>query len=118
MSQNLQVFVPAVHYPILTSVQLGEAEFWERYFSSKLFDRHRASSRNSVAKSDPIFDKYLEKEDDGSFNNLGSKALSFMHPKIPSHSILEMNECHYSWIWRQRRRIMAKSDPLSFQIVN
>ncbi|KAF8342155.1 uncharacterized protein EI90DRAFT_3032292 [Cantharellus anzutake] len=43
---------------------LGEAEFWERYFSSKLFDRHRASSRNSVAKPDPIFDKYLEKEDD------------------------------------------------------
>lgn len=44
---------------------MSEAEFWERYFSSKLFDRHRASSRNSVAKEDPIFDKYLEREDDG-----------------------------------------------------
>ncbi|KAF8304970.1 hypothetical protein DL93DRAFT_2089951, partial [Clavulina sp. PMI_390] len=43
---------------------LTEAEFWERYFSSKLFDRHRASSRNSVAKEDAIFDRYLEKEDD------------------------------------------------------
>lgn len=52
------------------TLKLSESEFWERYFSSKLFDRHRASSRNSVAKDDPIFDKYLEREDDGRLINI------------------------------------------------
>lgn len=49
--------------------KLSEAEFWKRYFQSKLFNVHRASIRSSatqhVVKDDPIFDKYLEKEDDG-----------------------------------------------------
>ena len=49
--------------------QLSEAQFWKRYFSSKLFHAHQASIRSSatqfVAKEDPIFDKYLEKDDDG-----------------------------------------------------
>ena len=49
--------------------QLSEAEFWKRYFQSKLFNAHRASIRSAAAqhvvKDDPIFDKYLEKEDDG-----------------------------------------------------
>ncbi|EJD02865.1 uncharacterized protein FOMMEDRAFT_140693 [Fomitiporia mediterranea MF3/22] len=49
--------------------QLSEAEFWKRYFQSKLFNRHRASIRSSAAqhvvKDDPIFDKYVEEEDDG-----------------------------------------------------
>lgn len=54
------------------SQQLSEGEFWHRYFHSKLFDRHRASGGSSLAggasgsniKDDPIFDKYLEDEDD------------------------------------------------------
>ncbi|GJJ06326.1 hypothetical protein Clacol_000517 [Clathrus columnatus] len=49
--------------------QLTEGEFWKRYFQSKLFDSHRASIRSSATQNfvreDPIFDKYLEKEDDG-----------------------------------------------------
>ncbi|KIJ49672.1 hypothetical protein M422DRAFT_777594 [Sphaerobolus stellatus SS14] len=49
--------------------QLSEGEFWKRYFQSKLFDSHRASIRSSATqnfvKEDAIFDKYLEKEDDG-----------------------------------------------------
>ncbi|KAF8124951.1 hypothetical protein EV363DRAFT_1353200 [Boletus edulis] len=48
--------------------KLSEAEFWKRYFQSKLFNAHRASIRSSatqhVVKEDPIFDKYLEKDDD------------------------------------------------------
>ncbi|KAI0930476.1 hypothetical protein AcW1_009147 [Taiwanofungus camphoratus] len=48
--------------------KLSEAEFWKRYFQSKLFNAHRASIRSSAAqhvvKEDPIFDKYLEKDDD------------------------------------------------------
>ncbi|PSR81186.1 hypothetical protein PHLCEN_2v6521 [Hermanssonia centrifuga] len=48
--------------------KLSEAEFWKRYFQSKLFNVHRASIRSSAAqhvvKDDPIFDKYLEKDDD------------------------------------------------------
>lgn len=49
--------------------KLSEAEFWKRYFQSKLFNAHRASIRSSatqhVVRDDPIFDKYLEKDDDG-----------------------------------------------------
>ncbi|KAI8993080.1 hypothetical protein BD414DRAFT_483241, partial [Trametes punicea] len=48
--------------------KLSEEQFWSRYFQSKLFNSHRASIRSSAAqhvvKDDPIFDKYLEKEDD------------------------------------------------------
>lgn len=51
--------------------QLGEGDFWQRYFHSKLFDRHRASGRGAglsgaggPVKDDVIFDKYLEDEDD------------------------------------------------------
>ncbi|KAG1715755.1 hypothetical protein ID866_1423 [Astraeus odoratus] len=48
--------------------ELSEAEFWKRYFQSKLFNAHRASIRSSatqhVVKDDQIFDKYLEKDDD------------------------------------------------------
>lgn len=47
---------------------LSEEQFWRRYFQSKLFNTHRASIRSSatqhVVKADPIFDKYLEREDD------------------------------------------------------
>lgn len=53
---------------------MSEAEFWKRYFQSKLFNSHRASIRSSAAqhvvKDDPIFDKYVEKEDDGALNLL------------------------------------------------
>ncbi|KAF7792342.1 hypothetical protein EIP86_003378 [Pleurotus ostreatoroseus] len=48
--------------------KLSEEDFWSRYFQSKLFNAHRASIRSSAAqhvvKDDPIFDKYLEKDDD------------------------------------------------------
>ncbi|KAF5325666.1 hypothetical protein D9611_000372 [Ephemerocybe angulata] len=48
---------------------LSEADFWGRYFQSKLFNAHRASIRSTAAqhvvKDDPVFDKYLEKDDDG-----------------------------------------------------
>ncbi|KAI0775657.1 hypothetical protein BD413DRAFT_530381 [Trametes elegans] len=48
--------------------KLSEEEFWDRYFSSKLFNAHRASIRSSAAQhvvqDDAILDKYLEKEDD------------------------------------------------------
>lgn len=55
-----------------TREKLSEGEFWHRYFHSKLFDRHRASGGSSLSggasssniKDDPIFDKYLEDEDD------------------------------------------------------
>lgn len=51
--------------------QLMEAEFWKRYFQSKLFNAHRASIRSAAAqhvvRDDPIFDKYLEKDDDGAY---------------------------------------------------
>lgn len=50
-------------------MKLSEEQFWKRYFQSKLFNAHRASIRSSatqhVVKADPIFDKYLEKDDDG-----------------------------------------------------
>lgn len=49
--------------------QLSEADFWKRYFQSKLFSSHQASIRSTAAqhvvKDDPIFDKYLERPDDG-----------------------------------------------------
>lgn len=53
-------------------MQLSEGEFWHRYFHSRLFDRHRASGGSSLSggasssniKDDPIFDRYLEDEDD------------------------------------------------------
>lgn len=65
-------------YPIVAKVYndnvpdpLEEAEFWHRYFHSKLFDRHRTTGRSSLTagaggsiKDDAIFDKYLEDEDD------------------------------------------------------
>lgn len=50
-------------------IKLTEEQFWKRYFQSKLFNAHRASIRSSatqhVVKDDPIFDKYLDKDDDG-----------------------------------------------------
>jgi len=46
--------------------QLTEGEFWKRYFQSKLFHSHRGSTATQhVVKDDAIFDKYLEKPDDG-----------------------------------------------------
>ncbi|KAJ7268740.1 hypothetical protein B0H12DRAFT_1096404 [Mycena haematopus] len=48
--------------------KLSEAEFWMRYFKSKLYHAHRASIRSTAAQhvvqDDPILDKYLEKIDD------------------------------------------------------
>ncbi|KJA20706.1 hypothetical protein HYPSUDRAFT_188287 [Hypholoma sublateritium FD-334 SS-4] len=62
-------------YPIVAKAygdnvpnKLSEEQFWKRYFQSKLFNAHRASIRSSAAqhvvKEDPIFDKYLERDDD------------------------------------------------------
>jgi transcription initiation factor TFIIH subunit 1 len=51
--------------------QLSEALFWQRYFQSKLFFSHQASIRSAatqhVVKADTIFDKYLQKTDDGNW---------------------------------------------------
>ncbi|KAJ3840282.1 hypothetical protein F5878DRAFT_78291 [Lentinula raphanica] len=61
--------VVAKAYSETVPSKLSEAEFWTRYFRSKLFNAHRASIRSAAAqhvvKDDPIFDKYLEKDDDG-----------------------------------------------------
>lgn len=47
---------------------MDEATFWQRYFSSKLYHRLRASARSSASqhtvREDEVFDKYLEDEDD------------------------------------------------------
>lgn len=65
------------------NIQLSEAEFWKRYFQSKLFNAHRASIRSSatqhVVKDDPIFDKYLEKDDDGGSPKLLSRTTRLSH---------------------------------------
>lgn len=54
-----------LHIPV--TPQLDEAQFWTRYFQSKLFNRNRTTNRAAVdaIKDDPIFDKYLGEEDDG-----------------------------------------------------
>jgi transcription initiation factor TFIIH subunit 1 len=48
-----------------------EPVFWQRYFNSRLWERHRASARTSggkgTAKEDEMFDKYLGEVDDGPF---------------------------------------------------
>ncbi|KAJ9110233.1 hypothetical protein QFC19_001636 [Naganishia cerealis] len=49
--------------------QMTEADFWSRYFRSRLWDRHRASARaqsasSNLQKVDPVFDRYLEAPDD------------------------------------------------------
>lgn len=63
------LFVTFVRLVIKQCMKLSEEQFWKRYFQSKLFNAHRASIRSSAAqhvvKDDPIFDKYLEKDDDG-----------------------------------------------------
>lgn len=47
---------------------MTEADFWSRYFRSRLWDRHRASARaqgaSGLQKVDPVFDRYLEDPDD------------------------------------------------------
>ncbi|CAE7146032.1 unnamed protein product [Rhizoctonia solani] len=62
---------------------LSQVEFWTRYLSSKLFDRNQASSRSAAAqhsiKDDPIFDRYLQKEDDGD---------EPLHQRPPASSLL------------------------------
>ncbi|WWD17076.1 hypothetical protein CI109_101513 [Kwoniella shandongensis] len=47
---------------------ISETEFWSRYFTSQLWERHRASVRKSAndevsRKKDDIFDQYLEEPD-------------------------------------------------------
>lgn len=52
----------------LSPEQMTEADFWSRYFRSRLWDRHRASARaqgaSGLQKVDPVFDRYLEEPDD------------------------------------------------------
>lgn len=63
-------------YPVLTRAynenvpeKLNESAFWSRYFQSKLYHRLRTSQRSAASeqtlREDPIFDQYLEDEDDG-----------------------------------------------------
>ena len=65
--------------------KLSEAEFWKRYFQSKLFNAHRASIRSSatqhVVKDDSIFDKYLEKDDDGVYIHIYQRCIYITHFK-------------------------------------
>lgn len=47
---------------------ISEVEFWSRYFQSRLWERHRASTRKTstedgTARKDDIFDQYLEEPD-------------------------------------------------------
>lgn len=62
---------------LFAQYQLSEADFWKRYFQSKLFNAHRASIRSSatqhIVKDDKIFDKYLEKDDDGVYRRLSHR---------------------------------------------
>ncbi|KAH7089356.1 hypothetical protein BKA62DRAFT_646158 [Auriculariales sp. MPI-PUGE-AT-0066] len=65
-------------YPILKKIhdesvmvegaKVTKEQFWKRYFQSKLFDSHRSTIRTSatqhVVKGDPLFDQYLEPDDD------------------------------------------------------
>ncbi|SOV09698.1 related to TFB1 - subunit of RNA polymerase II transcription initiation factor TFIIH [Ustilago sp. UG-2017a] len=48
--------------------KLDQAAFWSRYFQSKLYHRLRTSARSAasehIVQDDPIFDSYLEEEDD------------------------------------------------------
>src|SRR5713101_5234737 len=68
-------YSPALFFVSPPIPQLTEGEFWKRYFQSKLFHSHRASIRSTatqhVVKDDAIFDKYLEKPDDGGSLFLG-----------------------------------------------
>ncbi|KAJ9475625.1 General transcription and DNA repair factor IIH subunit TFB1 [Pseudozyma hubeiensis] len=49
--------------------KLDEGSFWTRYFQSRLYHRLRTSARSAASEhivmEDPIFDAYLEEEDDG-----------------------------------------------------
>lgn len=73
----------AVPLSSFTTMQplLTPGEFWTRYFASKLFDRHRASTRNSVADRDELFDKYLGVEDDGEITIESSVNFSYVSMK-------------------------------------
>lgn len=58
--------------------QISEAEFWTRYFTSRLWEQHRASVRKTTneevnKKQDDIFDRYLEEPDWGEWTSLGSR---------------------------------------------
>lgn len=77
-------------------MKLTEEQFWKRYFQSKLFNAHRASIRSSatqhVVKDDPIFDEYLEKEDDGELDPfLVSFVIFKIHIKNWNHGDNEVN---------------------------
>lgn len=91
--------------------KLSEADFWKRYFQSKLFNAHRASIRSSatqhVVKDDPIFDKYLEKDDDGMYCHQGRTQVSHL---VQSWS-LDVNVTKgltYSLIWELHKRITGR----------
>lgn len=92
---------------------MSEPEFWHRYFQSKLFNSHRASIRSAAAqhvvKDDPIFDKYLEKEDDGKH----ARATLFSDIDIPPQSWSRADCAKTGWISSLTlalpRRTMARS---------
>ena len=48
--------------------KMDESSFWTRYFQSKLYHRLRTSARSAasehIVQDDPVFDQYLEDEDD------------------------------------------------------
>ena len=56
--------VVAKAYNDLVPGQMNEANFWTRYFHSKLYHRLRTSARSAasehIVRADPIFDQYLD----------------------------------------------------------
>jgi hypothetical protein len=77
MRSSLSIIVSAVGGVIrygdavrLADNQISESEFWTRYFTSQLWEQHRASVRKATneevnKKKDDIFDLYLEDPDWG-----------------------------------------------------
>jgi transcription initiation factor TFIIH subunit 1 len=63
-----------ISYSDKLTCQISEAEFWTRYFTSRLWEQHRASVRKSTneevnKKNDDIFDRYLEEPDWSELNS-------------------------------------------------
>jgi transcription initiation factor TFIIH subunit 1 len=67
--------------------QLNQTEFWQRFFSSKLYNKIRASSRQAgdTIKDDLIFDKYLDMDEDGQFSQLSSAFSNWLSDAEPDN---------------------------------
>lgn len=80
--------------------QINDQQFWSRYVKSKLASRNSASARGAASEhtvqDDAIFDKYLEKEDDGmsrmlfSWSSFRSSRLTDFQPRHQMGPVSEM----------------------------